>query len=101
VTSTSIKRDGQRLFSGQEDYIPIQVKNKDKASRPDIDSFAHALSRDERAVGFFIAWDFTKDALTEIARLAKAASPLVVIPVPVQKLIAETFDAELLSLMGV
>ena len=101
MTNTSIKREGQRLFSGQEDYIPIQVKNKDKASRPDIDSFAHALTRDERSVGFFIAWDFTRDAVTEVARVAKAAAPLVIIPVPVRKLIAETFDSELLALMGV
>ena len=107
VSNTSLPRKVdhplmEKAGAGErQPYLPVQVKNKDKASRPDIDSFAHALTRDGRVVGFFIAWDFTRDALTEVARLARAASPLAIIPVPVQKLIAETFDSELLALMGV
>jgi hypothetical protein len=73
------------------------------AGRGDIDNFSSAFRRDERRVGFFIGWEFSsgaKGALTEIERLARADEPQVIIPVPLQPLIAETFDTELLALMG-
>jgi DNA modification methylase len=49
-------------------WYPIQVKQKDKAGRPDIDSFEAALTRENRTKGFFVAFDFSEDALTEIDR---------------------------------
>lgn len=91
---------GKKLFDAHEDYIPIQVKNKDKVGRPDIDSFAHALRRDGRRVGFFIGWEFTRDAHKEIERIARLDEAMVIVDVPVSRLIAETFDSELLALMG-
>ena len=107
VTNASIKREAARgkgkLFAEQEDYVPIQVKNTEQVGRGDIDNFAHALRRDERRVGFFIGWEFSggaKGATAEIERLAKLDEPQVIIPVPVQQLILETFDTELLALMG-
>lgn len=63
------QKQDETLFGEKQPYIPIQVKNKDKAGRPDIDSFAHALHRDNRNAGLFIAWDFTRDADKEIERL--------------------------------
>jgi hypothetical protein len=84
----------------RQPYLPVQVKNKDKASRPDIDEFAHSLERDERDFGLFIAWDFTRDAEQEIQRLRTARSPKYINPVLVQGLINETFDLEMLELMG-
>jgi len=84
----------------RQPYLPVQVKNKDKASRPDIDEFAHSLERDERDFGFFIAWDFTRDAEQEIQRLHTARSPKYIHPVLVQTLINDTFDLEMLELMG-
>jgi len=106
VSNTSLPRKVdhplmEKAGAGEKQpYLPVQVKNKDKAGRPDIDSFAHALSRDERASGFFIAWDFTSDAYKEVERLHTAAAPRHIFPVRVQALIAETFDLELLELMG-
>jgi hypothetical protein len=47
-------------------WYPIQVKQKDKVGRPDIDSFEAVLIREKRTVGFFVAFDYTQDALTEI-----------------------------------
>ena len=41
-----------------------------------------------------------KHAQTEITRVARLDEPQVIIPVPVQDLIAETFDTELLALAG-
>jgi hypothetical protein len=96
------QQQDETLFGEKQPYIPIQVKNKDKAGRPDIDSFAHALRRDNRNAGLFIAWDFTRDADKEIERLrggrglAENEAPLHVIKVPVEQLISETFQLELL-----
>jgi hypothetical protein len=107
VTNTSlpVRTDLPLLaHSGQrgerQPYLPVQVKNKDKVGRPDIDSFAHALERDERAAGFFIGWEFTRDADKEIERLHTAREVKHVFPVRVQQLIEETFNLELLELMG-
>ena len=106
VSNTSLPRKVdhplmEKAGAGErQPYLPVQVKNKDKAGRPDIDSFAHALSRDERASGFFIAWDFTSDAFKEVERLHTATVARHIVPVRVQALIAETFDLELLELMG-
>jgi len=47
-------------------WYPIQVKQKDKVGRPDIDSFEAMMTREDRTKGFFVAFDFTSDALREI-----------------------------------
>ena len=97
-----IKRDDETLFGEKQPYLPIQVKNKDKAGRPDMDGFAHALRRDKRRHGFFISWEFTRDALKEIDRLGKlrggegGETPVHIIPVRVDELLTESFKLELL-----
>jgi hypothetical protein len=48
------------------------VKQKDKAGRPDIDSFEAVLTRENRPKGFFVAFDFSEDALTEIDRFFRS-----------------------------
>lgn len=48
-----------------DEWYPIQVKQKDKAGRPDIDSFEAAMTREDRKKGFFVAFDFSSDALRE------------------------------------
>jgi len=47
-------------------WYPIQVKQKDKVGWPEIDSFEAALQREKRTTGFFVAFDYSSDALTEI-----------------------------------
>jgi len=47
-------------------WYPIQVKQKDKVGRPDIDSFEAALLREKRTTGFFVSFGYSSDALTEI-----------------------------------
>jgi len=47
-------------------WYPIQVKQKDKVGRPDIDSFEAAMIRADRTKGFFVAFGYSSDALTEI-----------------------------------
>lgn len=51
-----------------DQWYPIQVKQKDKVGRPDIDSFEAVMTRENRQKGYFVAFDFTSDAETEIGR---------------------------------
>ena len=59
-------------FDFMDHWFPIQVKQKDKAGRQDIDSFYAAMMRAERTKGYFVSFDFTGDALQEISRLQKS-----------------------------
>ena len=43
-------------------WYPIQVKQKDKAGRPDIDAFEAVMMREDRTKGFFVSFDYTADA---------------------------------------
>ena len=52
------------LFVGR--WYPIQVKQKDKVSRPDIDAFEAVMTREDRTKGFFVSFDFTDGALREM-----------------------------------
>ena len=47
-------------------WYPIQVKQKDKVGRPDIDAFEAVMTREKRTKGFFVAFDYSSDALAEI-----------------------------------
>jgi len=48
-------------------WFPIQVKQTDKVGRPDIDKFEAVMIRERRTLGYFVGFDFSKDALDEIA----------------------------------
>ena len=52
----------------QDRWYSIQVKQKDKVGRPDIDAFETAMRRAKRSEGFFVAFDYSEDALQEIDR---------------------------------
>ncbi len=85
------KKDGSDLFGASDIYYPIQVKQKDKAGRPDIDMFAHAMRRDARNRGYFISFDFSKDAIDEMKRLEKNGD-MEILPITVKELLKkETF----------
>ena len=58
------KKAGELAF--MDVWYPIQVKQKDKAGRPDIDAFEAVMMRENRTKGFFVSFDFTHDAMTEI-----------------------------------
>jgi hypothetical protein len=52
-------------------WYPVQVKQRDKAGRPDIDQFETAMRRAERKLGYFVAFDFTPDARFEVDRFQR------------------------------
>jgi hypothetical protein len=52
------------MFSGE--WFAIQVKQKDRVACPDIDALKAMMIREDRQKGFFVAFDYTHDALHEI-----------------------------------
>jgi DNA modification methylase len=67
---------------GQLDFMhlwyPIQVKQKDRVGRPDIDSFEAVMTREDRTKGFFVAFDFSEDALREIDAFFRKSGKVIV-----------------------
>jgi len=61
-----------------DDWYPIQVKQKDKVGRPDIDSFEAVMSREDRTKGFFVAFDYSSDALREIDAFFRKTGKVIV-----------------------
>ena len=70
------------------------MKQKDKVGRPDIDAFETAMRRSKREKGFFIAFDYTEDALREIDRFFKE-DHAVIIPLTVNEILDEQIARKL------
>ena len=82
------RRKAQQELAFMDDWYPVQVKQKDKVGRPDIDSFEAAMLRAERKKGFFVAFDYTRDAEREIDRFFKQTGN-VIIPLTVKEILEE------------
>ncbi len=59
-------------------WYPIQVKQKDRVGRPDIDAFEAVMMREERDKGFFVSFDYTADALREIDRFFRQSHKTII-----------------------
>jgi len=79
----------------QDRWYPIQVKQKDKVGRPDIDAFETAMRRAKREKGFFVAFDYSEDALREIDRHFRE-DHVVISPLTVQEILDEQIARKLL-----
>jgi hypothetical protein len=71
-----------------EHWYPIQVKQKDKVGRPDIDSFEAMMMREDRQKGFFVAFGYTTDAMHEIDAFFRKSGKIIV-ALTVQEIIEE------------
>ena len=69
VSAVPKKADGELGF--MDVWYPIQVKQKDKVGRPDIDAFEAVMARNDRTQGFFVAFDYSQDAYSEIQAFMK------------------------------
>jgi hypothetical protein len=94
--SSMPKKSGKA--AGELDFMdvwyPLQVKQKDKAGRPDIDMFEAVLMRENRTKGFFIAFDFSSDALREIDAFFRREHRAIV-PLTVREILDETIAQKL------
>jgi len=76
VSATPKKSEGQLDF--MDVWYPIQVKQKDKVGRPDIDAFEAVIMREDRTKGFFVSFDFSSDALSEIQSFFKKTAKSII-----------------------
>jgi hypothetical protein len=81
-------------FDFMDVWYPIQVKQQDKAGRPDIDKFEAALMRENRAKGFFVSFDYSSDAMTEIDRFFRQTGK-VIVPFTVSEILNEQIAQKL------
>lgn len=79
---------------GHPPWYPVQVKQKDKAGRPDIDMFQAVLMCENRPKGFFVSFDFTADALHEIDAFFRREHR-VIVPLTVREILDETIAQKL------
>ncbi len=73
-------------------WYPIQVKQTDKVGRPDIDAFETAMQRAKRKLGYFVGFEFSRDALFEIDRFRRQTG-LEIKPLTVREILDEEIGA--------
>jgi site-specific DNA-methyltransferase (adenine-specific) len=61
----------------QERWYPIQVKQKDKVGRPDIDAFEAMMMREGCDTGFFVSFAYSSDSMTEIGAFFKRTGKMI------------------------
>jgi DNA modification methylase len=76
VSATPKKKRGELDF--MDVWYPIQVKQKDKVGRPDIDAFEAVMMREDRTKGFFVSFDFSSDAISEIQSFFKKTGKSII-----------------------
>src|SRR6266550_546992 len=64
----NLREAGAEELRLEERFYAMQVKQKDKAGRPDIDAFETAMRRAKCEKGVFVSFDYTEDAMREIGR---------------------------------
>lgn len=79
---------GKQLDFTYDMWYPIQVKQKDKVGRPDIDAFETAMVRAERDRGYIVGFGFTRDAELEIRRFERQTGRKI-IPMTVDELLEQ------------
>ncbi|MEP6821387.1 MAG: DNA methyltransferase [Chthoniobacterales bacterium] len=78
----------------EERFYALQVKQKDKTGRPDIDAFETAMRRAKCEKGFFVSFDYSSDALREIDRFFREEHRIIV-PLTVREILNEEIARKL------
>ena len=81
-------------FEFTDVWYPIQVKQRDKVGTPDIRDFEGVLTMHERTKGFYVAFDYSTDALTEIDQFFRKTG-VVIVPLTVQEILDEQLARKL------
>jgi DNA modification methylase len=92
--SAAPRRRQEGELALKERWYPIQVKQKDKVGRPDVDSFEAMMMREDCDKGFFVAFDYSSDALTEISQFFKRTGKII-IPLTVREILDEEIARKL------
>ena len=83
---SNVREAGADELGLEERWFPIQVKQKDKAGRPDIDAFETAMRRAGCEKGFFVSFDYSGEAETEISRFFREEHR-VIVPISVREIL--------------
>jgi site-specific DNA-methyltransferase (adenine-specific) len=86
------RREGELAL--KERWYPIQVKQRDRVGRPDIDSFEAVMMREDCDKGFFVAFDYSSEAITEISQFFKRSGK-VIVPLTVREILEEELSMKL------
>ena len=89
---TTSKEEGKLDFL--DVWYPVQVKQKDKVGRPDIDAFEAMMIRTDRSKGFFVSFDYSSDALHEVDAFFRKHHRLIV-PLTVDEILNEQLAQKL------
>jgi len=91
----SVRKGETPAFSEfMEHWYPIQVKQKDKVGRPDIDAFEAMMVREDRQKGFFVAFGYSADAMREIGAFFTNTGKII-IALTVQEILEEELARKL------
>ena len=82
----NVRKAGTDELALEEKWFPIQVKQKEKAGRPDIDAFETAMRRAGCEKGFFVSFGYSGDAETEISRFFREEQRII-IPITVRDIL--------------
>jgi len=90
----NVREAGADELALQEHFYAMQVKQKDKTGRPDIDSFETAMRRAKCEKGFFVSFDYSSDAMHEIDRFFREEHRII-IPLTVREILDEEIARKL------
>jgi adenine specific DNA methylase Mod len=90
----NVKEAGADELQLEERFYALQVKQKDKTGRPDVDAFETAMRRAKCDKGFFVSFDYSSDALREIDRFFREEHRIIV-PLTVREILDEEIARKL------
>ena len=90
----NVREAGAGELGLEERFYAMQVKQKHKTGRPDIDAFETAMRRAKCEKGFFVSFDYTSDALHEIDCFFREEHRII-IPLTVHEILDEEIARKL------
>ena len=90
----NVHKAGADELAIEERWFPIQVKQKDKTGRPDIDAFETAMRRAKCEKGFFVSFDYSQEAEQEVTRFWKEENRTIIL-LTVKDLLEENYARKL------
>ena len=75
----SKKESKGELFNTVGECYPIQVKQKDKAGRPEIQAFCGVMTNRDLKKGFFVSFDFSHEAVVEVNEFFKKTGKIIIL----------------------
>jgi DNA modification methylase len=88
------KKMAKAQLNFMDAWYPVQVKQKDKVGRPDIDAFEAVMMRENRPKGFYVSFDYSGDAMREIDAFFRRTGR-VIVPLTVRDILDEELGRKL------